>query len=178
MCVHEHLRPGSRATGGRWQFFCENLFTLSTLTFVNVSEDTEKHASGGGSRSERNFREALRELLISAHENGLDVTGGWQIVPESETTLAWDVEITQLARETTHQSPTTDEFPVDSILTAVASHEGVEKTELPPLQDSIDVESLEKMFEDLADGPPGEVTFYYSGNRVTVYGDGQITVEG
>ncbi|QSG05393.1 HalOD1 output domain-containing protein [Halapricum desulfuricans] len=126
----------------------------------------------------RNFHEALHELLISAHENGIEVTGGWQVVPEGDTALAWDVEITQLARETTHQSPTTDEFPVDSILTAVASHEGVEKTGLPPLQDSIDVESLETMFDDLADGQPGEVTFYYSGHRVTVYGDGQITVEG
>ncbi|MCU4719595.1 HalOD1 output domain-containing protein [Halapricum hydrolyticum] len=151
---------------------------MSNPIVAIVSKDIEKHASGGDIGPAGDFHEVLRELLVSSHQNGIDVTGGWQIVPESDTTLAWDVEITQLARETTHESPTTDEFPVDSILTAVASHEGVEKTELPPLQDSIDVESLEHMFDDLADGPPGEVTFYYCGYRVTVYGDGQITVEG
>lgn len=143
-----------------------------------MSEDIENYASGGDVETAGDFREALRELLVASHEDGVDVTGGWQVVPEGDTTIAWDVEITRLARETTHQSPTTDEFPVDSILTAVASHEGVEKTDLPPLQDSIDVESLERMFDDLGDGQPGEVTFYYNGYRVTVYGDGQITVEG
>lgn len=143
-----------------------------------MSENVTNDLSGIDIADTGDFRDALRELLVNSHENDTDVTGGWRISPDDDSSVAWDVEITRLAPETTHQIPQSEEFPVDAILTAVASHEGVEKTELPPLQDSIDVESLERVFTDLADGEPGEMTFHYCDCLVTVHGDGQITVSG
>lgn len=124
------------------------------------------------------FRDALGELLLAAYRNDVEVHGGWPMHPASDGSTAWDVEITPLSRETTHQAPETDEFPIEAILTAVATREDVQEDELPPLQRSVDVDSISQVYADMGAEMPGEVTFEYCGYTVSVFADGQITVDG
>jgi hypothetical protein len=127
---------------------------------------------------EDDFREVLRALLIDAQKKGIEVTGGWSVSQDSGHSKSWDVEITSLSRQTTFQASETEGFPLDSVLSAVAKREGVDETDLPPLQDSIDVDSLERVLSDLTDEMPGEVTFNYCGYTITVHADGLIKLEG
>lgn len=124
------------------------------------------------------FREALSELLAEASENGVEVRGGWPVTGTGDESPTWDVEVTPLSRQTTHRAPEDGEFPTEAILEAVASRRGVQKNELPPLQRSVDVDSITKVYADLSRETPGEVTFTYCGYTISVYGDGHITVDG
>ncbi len=44
------------------------------------------------------FEELLSTLLRAAHENGVDVSGGWEAHDVTEA-LEWDVVITPMARD-------------------------------------------------------------------------------
>lgn len=124
------------------------------------------------------FREALRVLLVEAEDNGVDVRGGWSVSRNSKTTPAWDLEITALSRQTTYEAPEGDDFPLEAVLSAVAEREGVEREDLPPLQDSVDVDSLEHVLNELTDEVPGEVSFEYCGYTVSIRADGTIVIDG
>lgn len=43
------------------------------------------------------FEELLSTLLLAAHENGIDVSGGWEAHDQTQA-LEWDVVVTPLAR--------------------------------------------------------------------------------
>ncbi|MFC3957611.1 HalOD1 output domain-containing protein [Halovivax cerinus] len=67
------------------------------------------------------------------------------------------------------------------IVTEIADREGVDPTGLtPPLQDVVDVDALEALFEPTPTTDRdcvGSVSFTYVGYEVTVAADGAITVE-
>lgn len=54
----------------------------------------------------KQFEELLSTLLLAAHENGIDVSGGWEAHDQSQT-LEWDVVITPLARD--EEEPSSDD---------------------------------------------------------------------
>jgi hypothetical protein len=91
--------------------------------------------------SEKAYQEALRQLVLEADSNGVDVRGGWP-VERSDAERAWELEITEISRRST---VTTEdpEFPASAVLNAVAEREGVDPTDLPPLYDSIGPDILE-----------------------------------
>ena len=63
-----------------------------------------------------------------------------------------------------------------AIVTTIAEQEGLDPLELEPLQHTLNVEALEKLF----DGTPSHdlrIQFQYYGYEVTVTGDGQVTTE-
>lgn len=63
------------------------------------------------------------------------------------------------------------------LVTEVSRLEGVEPFDLPPLEDYVDTESLDKMFGN-ADSPfhEGSVSFRYAGYEVTVSHDGEFEI--
>jgi hypothetical protein len=63
------------------------------------------------------------------------------------------------------------------LVTEISRREGVEPFELPPLEDCVDTESLDKLF-GRADGPfvDGWVRFQYAGYEVTVSHTGEFEV--
>lgn len=122
---------------------------------------------------EEAFQEALRALVVEADSNGVDVRGGWPVV-RGDGTKMWDIEITRLARSSTAHVNDTGS-PVTSIVKAVAIREGVEVTDLPPLQDAIEHGILEAVIN--ADGPQ-HVRFRYAGYEIVVRSDGSILLEG
>jgi hypothetical protein len=125
--------------------------------------------------SEEVFREALRQLVIEADSNGVDVRGGWP-VERSDTELAWELEITEISKRSI---ATVDdaEFSASAVVDAVAEREGVDPTDLPPLYDAIGPDVLEVLHEADSDGNQ-RVTFEYYGYRVTVSSDGSIVLDG
>jgi hypothetical protein len=62
------------------------------------------------------------------------------------------------------------------LLRTVAGYEGVDPVDLPPLQETVDVDALERLV-DSADNDALTVTFDYCGYEVTVDGDGDVSVE-
>jgi hypothetical protein len=72
---------------------------------------------------------------------------------------------------------TTDESDdtVPTVVEEIASREGVDFTELPPLSRTVDGDALTKLLRS-ADGTDLTVEFSYCGYEVTVHGDGRVTV--
>lgn len=70
------------------------------------------------------------------------------------------------------------ENPTTAVIETVEEHSGVDATELPPLSDSVDPDSL----NNLVTSPSGSqddvltVTFTYAGYRVAVHSDGLVGV--
>ncbi len=64
--------------------------------------------------------------------------------------------------------------PTRSVVHAIEAATGVDALELPPLHGAIDTESLDAIIEST--GPAASITFDYAGLRVTVHGDGDITI--
>jgi hypothetical protein len=124
--------------------------------------------------SEEAFREALRQLVIEADSNGVDVRGGWP-VERSDAERAWELEITEISRRSTATTEDS-EFPASAVVDAVAERKGVDTTDLPPLYDSIGPDILEIV--DRASDESGQtVTFEYYGYTITLDADGTIIVD-
>jgi hypothetical protein len=66
-----------------------------------------------------------------------------------------------------------------AVIRAVAAHDGVDETELPPLYDAVDPDALDALLASTrADGPgQASVTFEYAGHTVVVSGDGTVSLE-
>lgn len=126
--------------------------------------------------TEEDFHEALRALVVEADANGVDVRGGWPVFRDDDS-AAWDVEVTGVTqRSTAHVGDAWS--PVASIIQAVASREGVDTTDLPPLHDAVEPELLETLRPPLDDGPGQHLAFQYLGYRITVRSDGAIILDG
>ena len=48
--------------------------------------------------AEADFAERLRELVNEAHENGVDVEGGWPVLNEDPDLPDWDVVVVGMAK--------------------------------------------------------------------------------
>lgn len=69
-----------------------------------------------------------------------------------------------------------DPSVASSVVTAVARANGVDPTELPPLQETVDGDALDALFASSETGPGGpKVVIHYAGYLVTVEGDGTVT---
>lgn len=68
----------------------------------------------------------------------------------------------------------------DTVLTAVASVKQVDKLQLPPLHDALDVDALDALFDSRADGiertSAGTIGFRYAGYEVRVKSDDAVTI--
>jgi hypothetical protein len=64
--------------------------------------------------------------------------------------------------------------PSRSVVQALEAATGVDALELPPLHGAIDTEALDAIIEST--GPAASISFDYGGLRVTVLGDGEITI--
>lgn len=138
------------------------------------SDPSREEGSHTEVTTETGFQEALRALVIEADSNGVDVRGGWPVVRGDEAKM-WDIEITRLSRSSTaHVNDT--HSPIASIIGAVAAREGVESTDLPPLQDAIDHAVLETLYQTI-DDPRPHVRFRYYGYDISVRADGSILLE-
>lgn len=70
--------------------------------------------------------------------------------------------------------------PSAAIIDAVATHADVDKTELPPLYETIDPDSLDGLVTHWTNGASqseGCIRFQYYGCTVNLYSDGQIVIE-
>lgn len=67
-----------------------------------------------------------------------------------------------------------DDPPSRAVVQAVASIEGIETLELPPLYESIDPDALDALFRGDADG---RITFTYNGYTITVLQNDQVIVQ-
>jgi hypothetical protein len=79
----------------------------------------------------------------------------------------------QTAAEATHDIS-------EAVVLAVAEAKGVDPLELtPPLYDVIDPDALEHIFTPISteNRMKAQVSFVYTGYKVTVFGDGSVTVE-
>lgn len=48
--------------------------------------------------TDEDFEALLRTLVLTADEGGIDVRGGWPVVPDRDDAISWDVEIVELER--------------------------------------------------------------------------------
>ncbi len=64
---------------------------------MRETERSEPPGAAEGIQTEAAFDAALRELLVEAESNGVEVRGGWEVVPEGGDE-GWDLEIVQLLR--------------------------------------------------------------------------------
>lgn len=65
-----------------------------------------------------------------------------------------------------------------TVLALVADAVGVDPTGLPPLNDAVDPDALDRLFATREDGterPPGDVSFPFAGVDVSVLADGTVT---
>jgi hypothetical protein len=113
--------------------------------------------------------------VVEAEANGVDVRGGWPVV-RNEETKAWDIEITRISRPWTAHVDDSGS-PSASIVETVATRKGVETTDLPPLQETIDHEILETLLQS-SDDAQQYVWFQYYGYEIPVRADGSIRLEG
>ena len=152
---------------------------MSSEDDPSESRDARKHRSRARefsptATSEEAFQEALRTLVLEADAHDVDVRGGWPVV-RGDGTKMWDVEITTVDRSSTaHVDETGSTVP--SIVNAVAEREGVETTDLPPLQEAIDHELLETVRQ--SNDEEQYVRFQYCGYEITVRADGSLIVAG
>lgn len=121
------------------------------------------------------FQDALQTVVLEAESNGVDVRGGWPVVGNDQE-RAWDIEITQVSRVSTAQVEETESL-IPSIVEAVAVREGVETTDLPPLQGAIDPDSLETLLDTDPSDTQRHVHFEYYGYEITIRSDGSIRLE-
>lgn len=63
--------------------------------------------------------------------------------------------------------------PSVAVIEAVAATTGLEPTEMPPLQRTVDVEALDDLLRSRPDSSV-RLSFEYAGMRVTVVGDGGV----
>jgi len=65
------------------------------------------------------------------------------------------------------------------VVSAVAAHEGVDETELPPLYDVIDPDALDALLSSVQTGGSDQasVDFEYAGYRVVVFEDRTVVIE-
>jgi hypothetical protein len=66
-----------------------------------------------------------------------------------------------------------------TLLCAVAEVEGCCPTDLPPLQDTLDMDALDALFSTETDKTPqceGSLTFEYSDSTVTIWSDRSVTI--
>jgi hypothetical protein len=136
--------------------------------------------TGGGGRTdittEEDLHEGLRAAVTGAAANGVDVCGGWSI-ERDDGTVAWDLEVTRLARRSTaHLRDAAS--PVASVVEAVAAREDVGPTDLPPLYDAVDPGLLDPLAAAGTDDAYRRLTFEYCGYRITVRSDGGIVLDG
>ncbi len=61
-----------------------------------------------------------------------------------------------------------------TVIDAVADKKGVDATDLPPLDQSIDPDALERLFD--RDNASGMVSFEYAGTTVRVFDNGVVVV--
>jgi hypothetical protein len=66
-----------------------------------------------------------------------------------------------------------------AVVSAVAAHDGVDETDLPPLYDAIDPDALDALLASVQDSGSGRasVDFEYAGHRIVVTEDRTVTVE-
>lgn len=78
----------------------------------------------------------------------------------------------------THYKRGSDRTLLETLVGALAEAEGVDATELPPLQEAIDVDALVQLFErhEGETGMEAIVGFEYEGWNVFVRADGRISV--
>ncbi|AXG08316.1 hypothetical protein DU500_17730 (plasmid) [Haloplanus rubicundus] len=124
--------------------------------------------------TEEAFREALRQLVIEADSNGVDVRGGWP-VERTDAERAWEFENTEVSRRSTATTEDS-EFPACAVVDAVAEREGVDATDLPPLYDSIGPDVLEIVTQS-NDESGRTVTFEYYSYTITLDADGTIVID-
>lgn len=123
---------------------------------------------------EEEFRDALRAVAMEARSNGVDIRGSWPLTGDDETQV-WDVVVTEISDRSVGRVRST-EFPVSSVMEAVAAREGVSLTDLPPLQESLDPTILERL-QETSDGVDQFVRFEYCGYRITVHADDTVVVD-
>lgn len=71
-------------------------------------------------------------------------------------------------------TPRSRSRPSTSVIEAVAEAKGVAAVDLPPLHDVVDPDALDALFDDRF---TGTVAFRYEDRRVTVYADGEVSIE-
>jgi hypothetical protein len=66
-----------------------------------------------------------------------------------------------------------------AVVSAVAAHDGVDETDLPPLYDAVDPDALDALLGSVrTDGPDeASVSFEYAGHTVVVSDDGTVLLE-
>lgn len=148
---------------------------MSSDTSCEENGDPQDNSRSAEITTREAFEEALEAVVTEADSNGVDVRGGWPVAREDDTRM-WDVEIVRVSRRSTAHVRDTGS-PVASIVEAVASREGVETTELPPLHETISSDILETLRQSV-DDVEQHVRFRYYGYQVTVRGDGSIVIEG
>lgn len=66
--------------------------------------------------------------------------------------------------------------PARAVIEAVATAEGVEPDELPPIYDAIEPEALDSLFAG-RDSSAVRIDFRYAGHDVTLEGNGEVGLE-
>jgi hypothetical protein len=79
--------------------------------------------------TEEAFQEALRQLVIEADSNGVDVRGGWP-VERTDAERARELVVTEISGRSTATTEDS-EFPASAVVDAVAERECVDPTDLP-----------------------------------------------
>jgi hypothetical protein len=66
-----------------------------------------------------------------------------------------------------------------AVVSAVAAHEGVDETTLPPLYDAVDPDALDALLGSIQTDGPGQasVAFDYAGHSIVVTEDHSVTIE-
>jgi hypothetical protein len=67
----------------------------------------------------------------------------------------------------------------EEVVRAVAAHDGVDETELPPLYDALDPDALDTVLASARDNGRGRASaaFEYAGHRIVVTDDRTVTIE-
>jgi hypothetical protein len=128
-----------------------------------MASDGDAGSSDPEVTTDEEFAEAVAAVVRSAVANGVDVRGSWMV--EAGTDGGYDVEVVAVAPR--HRA---DGSPATAVVEAVADHEGVAPTDLPPLADAVDPESLDAVVDD------GRLSFEYCGYDVTVHADGSVSL--
>jgi len=72
-----------------------------TSTGPSGSDDLEAMADGSVDSvlsTAEDFEALLRTLVLTADARGIDVRGGWPVVPDRDDANSWDVEIVEIDR--------------------------------------------------------------------------------